>query len=689
MKNLKIVILLVLVAVNLSNAEDTLNVNQKPEATQELEFQFPEVSELVVENGVKFYTIEDHSLPAISVSILLAGGESSQTVPGTAELLLDLLTKGTENRTAEQISNELDALGIIFNTNLEKDYLLLDFKFLKKNSQKSLELVNDIFNNLKIDEEIFESSKERFIGSINYRSADPDYMVSKLAEIAFLGENHPYTNIPNIDKIEDIQQQDVLNYFNSLKKANKVELIVSGNFEKEDLDAITGIIESLEKENSIDEDKEIESSETSPGVYFIPREGSVQTNLIVGVKAPGFTGRNYYDYDVISSILGGGIAGRMFRILREKYSFAYSPRAYVTGNINDNALFITANVRGDKTDSSLVVITGQLEDLSNNQVSEDELSRVISYKTGNYFMLMDDIYNFSSLILENNYKGRTLTTQKNYFELLKNVSSIDVLRTSQKIFDKSEIYIIAVGDPSIKQSLSKYGKIFEYTKDLQPKPKFSDLEKSKYDCEELIEEYADAIGGLESINNILSLKISSDTEMKMDGDDYEGITTTFYKKPGKYFQEMDMNSFKQKIWFVDGEAYIGSSNKIQQFGEDKEKIKYLTSLFLPLDLKEFGFKSKVLGETENEIIMEAVSPIGSKFYFYFDNDTYLLNKVESESESSSGKIYSTTIYSNYIEIGENRIKLPAIEKRKNQIFEISMKHSYEEGIELDEEIFYK
>src|SRR4029077_6356582 len=75
--------------------------------------QFPKPIEKTLANGLRVIIVERSDSPLVAVRLLVKnGGEADPPeLSGLANMTADLLTKGTERRTAPQIAEAIEALG--------------------------------------------------------------------------------------------------------------------------------------------------------------------------------------------------------------------------------------------------------------------------------------------------------------------------------------------------------------------------------------------------------------------------------------------------------------------------------------------------------------------------------------------------------------------------------------------------
>ena len=94
-----------------------------PEAPPPKPVTLPTPAVKVLSNGLKVIVIERHSLPVITLRLVVKAGAEADPpdLPGTAQLVASLLDEGTEARSAQQIAQAIDQIGGSLQTGAEWD----------------------------------------------------------------------------------------------------------------------------------------------------------------------------------------------------------------------------------------------------------------------------------------------------------------------------------------------------------------------------------------------------------------------------------------------------------------------------------------------------------------------------------------------------------------------------------------
>jgi len=682
MKYLNLFIILLLLSIKSMTQE--ININQKPEPLSEFEFKFPKYKVERLKNGLKVFLIEDKEQPTIAFRVLIKGGSSVDSEKsGIADLTSGLLTKGTKNYNADQIANTLDGVGASISASANADFISIYAQSLKKHEELLLKMLKEVILEPTFPKSEFEKLQKQTIASIQYEKSNPSTLAQSLSRIAIYGEEHPYAKRNTEESINSITRDDIINYYNKWFKSNNATIAVIGDFEEKE------ILQDLENSFS-DWSKgeltniELPNVKTLPkGVYFVSRPNSVQSSIVVTTLTVPIKNRYYETLGLASNIIGA-FSGRLFMTLREKYSYTYTPFGFQTRTRAINRFACGADVAKDKTDSAISVILSELQSLTNNPPTDEEFNRIRQYSLGSYLMSMESSSFIASLIQNTDFYGLMIEELPKYPNRLQSMTPYDIRIVANEYINPKNAQIIVVGDPSIKESLTKFGQLFEYDLDLNKVD--LKLERIKLTVEELLEKYIDAIGGINTINKINAIQSKATSEMKINGQVFSGDIYTIKTKDGRMYEKSDFRLFYSETWVDSNQAWINIQNTTTEL-KDKElyRILFDANIFPLLNFSKFNIKSNILGKNSKYTVLETINRNAEKNIYYFNNNNYLLAKKETIINRENLIELFTEIYEDYQKI--DGILLPTKITNKSETMNSITYHNYVINPKFDENIF--
>ncbi|MEN6510372.1 MAG: hypothetical protein ABFD00_00865, partial [Chloroherpetonaceae bacterium] len=252
---------------------------------------------------------------------------------------------------------------------------------------------------------------------------------------------------------------------------------------------------------------------------------------------------------------------------------------------------------------------------------------------------------------------------KNYPQIVQNITTLDISKVAARYLTPEKSYIAVVGLPSLKDSLKKFGPVYEYTLDIQPAEESkTNVKSSGISKEQVIEKFEKAIGGKEAISKVKTLKIEGSLTLSAQGQSISGNVMQVFEFPDKVHTLTKTPMFTNEIWINKtlnkGWASNGNETnelKDDQLTETEESTKFeffdITQLLAKTD-----YKVEVKGEKEGMTMLKIVDPKENEYTYYFNKTTGLLDKIEATQVTEQGPMDITIEFKEYEDF--KGIKLP-------------------------------
>jgi predicted Zn-dependent peptidase len=670
-------------------ANDNIDLTKKPESLPAKEFNFPKYETITLKNGLKVFVIKDDQQPTINFKIMFNGGSLTEGAKaGIADLTTQIMTKGAAGKSALDIANLTDGLGISLSVSASADYNVLGGSGLKKHFATLLDLAKDVLTAPTFPEDEFPKLKKLMAAAIKQEKSRSSSVAASIARKAIYGLNHPYAKKNSEEVLETITINDLKAYYKANFLPNNATMTVVGDVDvKEVKKMLEEHFAKWEKGATLN----IQVPNTDPmpvGVYFVERPTAVQSSIVVATPA---IPRNHPDFETLnlsSSVIGAGFAGRLFKTLRETYSYTYTPFGYLTNTKYTNRFACGADVRGNVTDSSVMVILEQLRILASEAPSTEELDRLKKYEVGQYLMSFANKDFIGSLIQNADFYGLNIDKVKNYHLRMLEISPNQVTDAANKYMNPKSAYIVVVGKRDVLPGLEKFGKIYEFNADYEPVTgEKAKMEKVNMSAQELIDKYVKAIGGGDKVKSIQTLVTNGKVELEAQGQTLKGEMIEKSKAPNKNYKMLDLTMMKQSTFTNGKDAWVNINGEVTKLeGEELTKVLLTANIMNDTKLVELGFKCEILGKQKNTIVMKATKNNDETVY-YFDADTYLISKKESTENMQGALIPVTETFSEWKEFGG--IKFPTVSLIENPVYTIKSILDYKVNEAVEDSIFEK
>lgn len=128
-----------------------------------------------LDNGLRTLVCEDRRLPLVTLLIAFKGGRLEETPAnnGISKLFARVLVKGTKSRSAEQLAEELEALGGGLNADAGKASITVAVTVLRDDLERGLEILSDVVQHATFPEDVLVREKDLQLAGIKAEKEDP------------------------------------------------------------------------------------------------------------------------------------------------------------------------------------------------------------------------------------------------------------------------------------------------------------------------------------------------------------------------------------------------------------------------------------------------------------------------------------------------------------------------------------
>lgn len=347
------------------------------------------------ENGHKIVLAhKEGELVNVSSWVKTGSINEDDRINGISHFLEHLMFKGTHKHKAGEFDKILEAKGAIVNAATWKDYTFYYVTLPKGDDAKDLNLAIELHADMMLDPVLPEKEigpafdlndtqvkekRERHvvIEEIRMRKDQPWTKVYNSCNFNMYAK-HPYKRdvIGTPEIISQVTREDIMNYYKTFYSPENITTIIVGDFNHDEiLKKVESEFDFKGRPNSPKPENKIDLP-VSKTVYL---ENSAHVNT--GYAILGWLGpkardiKSTIELDIISIILGDSTSSRMYQNLIEKRTdamFNMVSAEHYQFKDGDN-FFVQANFRPEKKDDALDLIKQELQNLTENRITEEEL----------------------------------------------------------------------------------------------------------------------------------------------------------------------------------------------------------------------------------------------------------------------------------------------------------------------------
>ncbi len=337
----------------------------------------PDVWQTQLQNGMAVSGINNTELPLVEFALTIKGGHLLETAEksGTANLLAELLTRGTATKTPEQLQKAIDMLGASIHAGASSDSFTISGTTLSHNYAETMALVTELLLEPRWDVREFELAKQSTLSTLAQQKAEPNAIASIEFMKLLYGEDS-ILSIPATGteaSVNNVTMTDLKTYYENYLTPSVADFLIVGDVKQQQVtESLTELTAKWKAKQVALPDFGTPAKPDASKVYFYDVPGAKQSVLRFGYLALAETDADFYPATVMNYKLGGGgFASRLTQALREGKGYTYGIRSGFQGSDRVGPFQISSGVRTNVTYESAALVKEILEDYPASFTEED------------------------------------------------------------------------------------------------------------------------------------------------------------------------------------------------------------------------------------------------------------------------------------------------------------------------------
>lgn len=342
--------------------------------------------EFKLTNGMKIVVQEDHRSPVVVSQVWYRAGSIDEFngTTGVAHVLEHMMFKGTRKVPAGQFSRIVAAAGGRENAFTSRDYTVYFQQLEKSRLELSMKLEADRMANLNMSDAEFAKEIQVVMEERRWRTDDkPQAQVGEQLMSATF-QTHPYGRpvIGWMNDLEHMKAQDARDWYKRWYAPNNATLVVVGDVDPKQVFRLAQKYFGPLKAQKLPERKPQAEPEQRGERRLVVKAPAKLPYLAMAYHAPSLrdTKNDWEPYalEILAGVLDGNAASRLNRDLVRRDRIAVDVSVGYDAVNRGPALFEFDGTpsEGTSVQDLEIAIRGQIEQLKQDGISEEELQRV-------------------------------------------------------------------------------------------------------------------------------------------------------------------------------------------------------------------------------------------------------------------------------------------------------------------------
>ena len=422
---------------------------------------FPHYFKTTLANGLRLLVIEHRAQPIVSLRLVIRTGSTVDgNLPGLASMTGELLTKGTQTRTATQIADQIDFVGGQLAAGSDWDASFVTVNVLRKHLETGLQLMEDVTLHPAFPQEEFVRVRNQRRAWLLQKKSDPEF----LAECTFtetVYSSHPYARqtVGTLGSLESIHREDLVRFHSAAFVPGNAILAVVGDITPaEAADKVQAMFGRWPQRDTPEVRVPTIPAMQKARVVVVDKPGAVQSAIRIGHVGIDRKNIDYIRVYILNTLFGGYFQSRINQNLREAHGYTYGANSFFDARHYEGPFLTSVDVRNDVTAPAITEILNEMRRIRAERVEESELSTVKAYIIGSFPLQIETPSQIASRAITIELYGLPETFYSTFNDNVSAITSDDLHAMAGKYIHPETLAIVVAGDAKeLSSSLAQFG----------------------------------------------------------------------------------------------------------------------------------------------------------------------------------------------------------------------------------------
>ncbi len=396
-----------------------------------------------LDNGVRVVTDYAPTVDSVAVGIWADVGSRHEMAEqnGISHMLEHMLFKGTKQRSAQQIVDDIENVGGHMNAYTSRDITSYHIHLLKEDMPLAIDVLSDMYLNSTIPDDELLKERKVILQEIGMCNDTPDDLIfdhffgtayqNQAAGRSILGPSSIVANMPRESLIQHIE--------NFYTPENTV-ICAAGNVTH---DALVDEVKKRFSGMRPNAKKSYEAANYTGGTKMDNKAELEQVHLAIGFKGMSRLDDRFYTSRLLSSILGGGMSSRLFQEIRENRGLVYSVFSFAQAMQDSGQFGIYAGTGPDQVQELIPAVCEELKKVQSH-ITETEINRAKVQIKASLLMGQESMMTRANVVAKRLIHYKNLYNPADVLEKIESITAKDLTTLADEIFTSTPTFV-AVG----------------------------------------------------------------------------------------------------------------------------------------------------------------------------------------------------------------------------------------------------
>jgi predicted Zn-dependent peptidase len=341
-------------------------------------------------NGIRIVTEAIPTSDSVALGIWITTGSRDEgpAERGLSHFLEHLLFKGTEKRSAFDISRDIESVGGTINAFTGKEYTCYHAKVLRRDTALAFDILADIVANSVFNPQEIERERMVVVQEIKMIEDTPDDYIHDLFHRSFWGDHplgYPITGLK--ENVLSFQRDQIITFWQGNYTPGRMIVAAAGDLDHQQLVGLieaqlgglqTRLLPSLR-----------EGAHGCKSRLHVVSRDLEQVHFCLGTEGIPYSHRLRFAGHTLNTLLGGNMSSRLFQEVREKRGLTYSIYSFLSTYMDAGLFGVYAGTTKDELQEVVDLILQELRAIQGGEIREEDLSAAKEYLGGSMILSLE------------------------------------------------------------------------------------------------------------------------------------------------------------------------------------------------------------------------------------------------------------------------------------------------------------
>lgn len=406
-------------------------------------------------SGVRAITVplKERRAVALGIWVQVGGRHEKPRLSGISHFLEHIVFKGTKNRTANQIKEQVEGVGGSLNAFTSEECTCFLAKAAARHAEQVFDVLSDMVLHATMTQPDIEKERTVIMEEIKMTQDQPSQFVEEILSEAMWPEHSLGRALTGtLETVGKMTRDEIHGYRDHHYRPKRITVVASGAIDPGTFRKYTEA-RFHRAPDPAGEEMELFRNRQSKPVCKIFEKKTEQTHIALGVHAFPKEHKDEFALDLLSILLGGNMSSRLFNEVREERGLAYDIGSSVRKYHETGAFVVSAGVDNKKVHEAIEVILKELDRVRREAPGEDELMRSKEFYLGQLELGLENSMNNMLWVGDSVVTLGRVRTPGEVVQAVERVTPDDLRRVAKDLIRTEALNLCVVGPGADEKDL--------------------------------------------------------------------------------------------------------------------------------------------------------------------------------------------------------------------------------------------